>query len=165
MTSRACRRPSVPRIHDSTHGLSLTGGARSPGQPASAQVCPTQWTCAPATTHSLLSPYVELDRAAWARLRDHHPLSLTQADVTRLRGLGERLDLARGRTGLLPPVSLLNFYVGATRACTASRRTFGRAARMRTPVRHRRGGRWLWASPPLQDLRDLLRWPARRVGS
>ena len=68
----------------------------------------------PPHSHSLLSPYVELDRAAWARLRDYHPLSLTQADVTRLRGLGERLDLAEIEQVYLPLSRLLNFYVGAT---------------------------------------------------
>ena len=62
----------------------------------------------------LPSPYVELDRAAWARLRDQHPLNLTQADVTGLRGLGERLDLAEVEAVYLPLSRLLNFYVGAT---------------------------------------------------
>ena len=39
------------------------------------------------------SPYVDLDRAAWSRLRENHPLSLSAEDVARIRGLGERLDL------------------------------------------------------------------------
>jgi type I pantothenate kinase len=68
----------------------------------------------PPITNTLPSPYVELDRAAWARLRDQHPMSLTQADVTRLRGLGERLDLAEVEEVYLPLSRLLNFYVGAT---------------------------------------------------
>ena len=41
-------------------------------------------------------------------------MSLTQADVTRLRGLGERLDLAEVEEVYLPLSRLLNFYVGAT---------------------------------------------------
>ena len=41
-------------------------------------------------------------------------MSLTQADVTRLRGLGERLDLAEVEQVYLPLSRLLNFYVGAT---------------------------------------------------
>ena len=42
---------------------------------------------------ALPSPYVELDRAAWSRLRENHPLGLTAKDVSRLQGLGDRLDL------------------------------------------------------------------------
>jgi len=41
-------------------------------------------------------------------------MSLTQADVTRLRGVGERLDLAEVEEVYLPLSRLLNFYVGAT---------------------------------------------------
>src|SRR5574338_1090562 len=39
------------------------------------------------------TPYVELDRTAWSRLRENHPMSLTQDDLARLRGLGDLLDL------------------------------------------------------------------------
>src|SRR5674476_1670498 len=46
--------------------------------------------------------------------RDHPPLNLTQEDVARLRGLGERLDLAEVEQVYLPLSRLLNFYVGAT---------------------------------------------------
>ena len=41
----------------------------------------------------LPTPYVDLDRRAWSRLRESHPMSLEQSDLARLRGLGERLDL------------------------------------------------------------------------
>ncbi len=67
----------------------------------------------PPSANALPSPYVEFDRATWARLRDHHPLSLTQEDVTRLRGLGDPLDLAEVEQVYLPLSRLLNFYVGA----------------------------------------------------
>lgn len=63
---------------------------------------------------ALPSPYVELDRAAWARLRENHPLNLDAADVARLRGLGDRIDLAEVEDVYLPLSRLLNFYVGAT---------------------------------------------------
>jgi type I pantothenate kinase len=63
---------------------------------------------------ALPSPYVELDRAAWARLRENQPLSLDAADVSRLQGLGERIDLAEVEEVYLPLSRLLNFYVGAT---------------------------------------------------
>ena len=68
---------------------------------------------------ALPSPYVELDRAAWARLRENHPLSLDAADLARLRGLGERIDLDEVEEVYLPLSRLLNFYVGATAGCTA----------------------------------------------
>ncbi|WP_442952810.1 type I pantothenate kinase [Pedococcus sp. 5OH_020] len=62
----------------------------------------------------LPSPYVELDREAWARLRENQPLSLNASDLARLRGLGERIDLAEVEQVYLPLSRLLNFYVGAT---------------------------------------------------
>ncbi len=60
------------------------------------------------------TPYVELDRAAWARLRQNQPLSLTSDDVTRLRGIGDPLDLAEIEDVYLPLSRLLTFYVEAT---------------------------------------------------
>src|SRR6476619_615125 len=68
----------------------------------------------PAGSATIPSPYVELDRDSWARLRQNHPLSLSAGDVTRLRGLGDRLDLAEVEEVYLPLSRLLNFYVGAT---------------------------------------------------
>jgi type I pantothenate kinase len=63
---------------------------------------------------ALPSPYVELDRAAWARLRENQPLSLDADDLARLRGLGDRIDLVEVEEVYLPLSRLLNFYVGAT---------------------------------------------------
>lgn len=60
------------------------------------------------------SPYVELDRHDWARLREEHPMRLDVADVERLRGLGERLDLAEIEQVYLPISRLLSFYERAT---------------------------------------------------
>jgi type I pantothenate kinase len=61
----------------------------------------------------LPTPYVDLDRAAWSRLRENHPMSLTQEDVSRLRGLGDRLDLREVEEVYLPLSRLLHFYVEA----------------------------------------------------
>lgn len=60
------------------------------------------------------SPYVELTRDDWARLRDSHPLDLTVEEVHRLGGLGERIDLAEVEDVYLPLSRLMNFYAGAT---------------------------------------------------
>ncbi len=62
---------------------------------------------------ALPSPYVELDREAWARLRQNQPLNLDVTDLARLRGLGDRIDLTEVEEVYLPLSRLLNFYVGA----------------------------------------------------
>jgi len=63
---------------------------------------------------TLPSPYVELDRDAWARLRENQPLSLGVADLAKLRGLGDRIDLVEVEEVYLPLSRLLSFYVDAT---------------------------------------------------
>ncbi len=68
---------------------------------------------APMETTAHPTPYVDLDRAAWARLRESHPMSLTQDDLARLRGLGELLDLREIEEVYLPLSRLLHFYVEA----------------------------------------------------
>ncbi len=59
------------------------------------------------------SPYVELDRSAWARLRETHPLSLTPADVARVVGIGEQIDMREVEDVYLPLSRLLAFYIEA----------------------------------------------------
>ena len=115
----------------------------------------------PPNGHALPSPYVELDRAAWARLRDHHPMSLTEPDVARLRGLGERLDMAEVEEVYLPLSRLLNFYVGATEGLHRITTDFLGERPERTPfVIGVAGSVAVGKSTSARILRELLaRWP------
>jgi type I pantothenate kinase len=70
------------------------------------------------------SPYVDLDREAWSRLRERTPLPLTAEEVERLRGLGDSVDLDEVREVYLPISRLLNLYVGAVHGLRGALDTF-----------------------------------------
>jgi type I pantothenate kinase len=59
------------------------------------------------------SPYVELDRAAWAALAPETTTPLTPEEVARLRGLGDALDLREIEQVYLPLSRLLSLYVAS----------------------------------------------------
>src|SRR5829696_5193398 len=61
------------------------------------------------------SPYVELDRGAWAALGDHFQQPLSSDEITRLRGLGDHLDLDEVQQVYLPLSKLLSLRVKAAR--------------------------------------------------
>ncbi len=56
-------------------------------------------------------PYVELDREAWAKLGAAMEQPLAQAEVERVRGLGDELDLTEVEQVYLPLSRLLSLYV------------------------------------------------------
>ncbi len=58
------------------------------------------------------TPFVDMDRTTWSRLRQNTPLTLTEDEVGRVRGLGEVLDLDEVEEVYLPLSRLLNLYVG-----------------------------------------------------
>jgi type I pantothenate kinase len=61
------------------------------------------------------SPYVELDRDAWAALGEHVRQPLTADEIGRLRGLGDQLDLDEVEQVYLPLSRLLSLRVKAAR--------------------------------------------------
>ena len=68
---------------------------------------------APPSNGGESSPYVELERAAWAQLAGTAETSLTPEEVVRLRGLGDQLDLREIEQVYLPLSRLLSLYVAA----------------------------------------------------
>lgn len=107
------------------------------------------------------SPYVDLDRAAWSRLSESTPLPLTDADVERLRGLGDPLDLAEVDAIYRPLSRLLNLYVSATAGLHQATSTFLREDPPRTPyVIGVAGSVAVGKSTTARILREMLaRWP------
>jgi type I pantothenate kinase len=57
------------------------------------------------------SPYLELDRSAWAALAHEVENPLTAEEIRRLRGLGDQLDLDEVQEVYLPLSRLLSLYV------------------------------------------------------
>jgi type I pantothenate kinase len=57
------------------------------------------------------SPYVELERDAWAALATSTEQPLSEAEIRRLRGLGDELDLDEVQQVYLPLSRLLSLYV------------------------------------------------------
>lgn len=107
------------------------------------------------------SPYVELDRQAWSRLRAATPLTLTEQDLVRVRGMGERIDMAEVEEVYLPLSRLLNLYVEGVGQLHAATSTFLAENPARTPfVIGVAGSVAVGKSTTSRILRELLaRWP------
>ncbi|WP_376093411.1 type I pantothenate kinase [Roseomonas sp. CCTCC AB2023176] len=71
-----------------------------------------------------LSPFLTFPRHAWARLRDGMPMALTEAEIPRLRTLGDRLDLSGVEEVYLPLSRLLAMHVEAAQGLFRARRRF-----------------------------------------
>ncbi len=63
--------------------------------------------------HEESSPYLELDRSAWAALATEVENPLSAEEIRRLRGLGDQLDLDEVQQIYLPLSKLLSMYVGS----------------------------------------------------
>jgi type I pantothenate kinase len=65
-------------------------------------------------TTSEFSPYLVFSREDWAKLRADTPLTLTEAELSELRGLNERMQIDEVVAIYLPLARLLNLYVERT---------------------------------------------------
>lgn len=71
-----------------------------------------------------LSPYIDFSSDEWSRLRAATPLTLTEDDLKKLRGINEKISLREVEEIYLPLSRLLNLYVGATQSLHAATHTF-----------------------------------------
>lgn len=71
-----------------------------------------------------LSPYIDFTRDEWSQLRNSTPLTLTEDDLTSLRGINVRLSLREVEDIYLPLSRLLNLYVAATQNLHEATHTF-----------------------------------------
>lgn len=62
---------------------------------------------------ALTSPYLQFDRNQWAALRDSVPMTLTEEEIARLKGINEDLSLEEVAEIYLPLSRLLNFYISS----------------------------------------------------
>jgi type I pantothenate kinase len=107
------------------------------------------------------SPFVELNRAAWSGLRRSTPLTLTEADLGRVRGLGDRIDLREVEDVYLPLSRLLTLYVSGAEQLHVATSTFLGESPARTPfVIGIAGSVAVGKSTTARILTELLgRWP------
>ena len=108
------------------------------------------------------SPFVELDRQAWARLADTIEQPLNQDDVDRLRGIGEHLSLNEVEQIYLPLSRLLSIYVESAAQLRASANDFLGEQTRRTPfVIGVAGSVAVGKSTTARVLQEMLRrWPS-----
>lgn len=85
------------------------------------------------TVEADASPFVDFDRAAWARLGENVPLPLTADELARLRSIGDAVDLDEVREVYLPLSRLLTLHVQENGRLYRAYRTFLAAQQVRTP--------------------------------
>src|SRR5699024_1340706 len=86
-----------------------------------------------ASTSSTVTPFEEISREDWARLSQQTPLPLSEEDVAKLRGLGDRVDLSEVDAVYRPISRLLNIQVAAAQSLRRARESFLDQHQHRTP--------------------------------
>ena len=70
------------------------------------------------------SPYLDFDRDTWRALRKSMPQVLTETEVEKLRGIGDRIDLTEVAEVYLPLSRLIHMQVKARQELTAATEGF-----------------------------------------
>jgi type I pantothenate kinase len=107
------------------------------------------------------SPFLDFSREEWARLRAATTLTLSEADLSELRGINERVSLEEVADIYLPLSRLLNLYVAATQNLYRVTDTFLGSPAAKVPyVIGIAGSVAVGKSTTARILRALLgRWP------
>jgi type I pantothenate kinase len=107
------------------------------------------------------SRYLQFTRRDWARLRESTPLTLSEADLERLRGLNEPVSVPEVVEIYLPLSRLLNLHVAATQELHAATAKFLGTPRSAPPyIIGIAGSVAVGKSTTSRVLRALLaRWP------
>ncbi|AXK45747.1 type I pantothenate kinase [Brachybacterium saurashtrense] len=114
-----------------------------------------------ASTSSTVTPFEEISREDWARLSQQTPLPLSEEDVSRLRGLGDLVDLTEVDAVYRPISRLLNIQVAAAQSLRRAREQFLDQHQHRTPyIIGVAGSVAVGKSTTARLLRELMaRWP------
>lgn len=107
------------------------------------------------------TPYVEIDRAEWARLAPETATPLSETEVVQIRGLGDRLDMREVEEVYVPLSRLLSLYAKGTQDLWRATSRFLGDQALRTPfVIGVAGSVAVGKSTIARLLRELLsRWP------
>jgi len=111
-----------------------------------------------------MTPYLQFDRQQWAALRDSVPMTLTEDEIARLKGINEDLSLDEVAEIYLPLSRLLNFYISSSLRRQAALEQFLGTSEQRIPyIISIAGSVAVGKSTTARVLQALLsRWPEHR---